>query len=57
MTKTNSFKLEDIKKVEYKRIKDSPYRVGTTPIGAEPGEKKIYIGRSVPWKGKKVTEP
>ena len=42
--------MEDVRKVEWKRVKKSPYRVGTTPIGAPPGERKIYIGKSVPWK-------
>ena len=36
--------------------RDPGMRVGSTPFGAEHGERTIYIGKSVPWKGVKGIE-
>jgi len=30
---------------------DPTMRVGSTPFGAAPGERTMYAGKSVPWKG------
>jgi len=35
---------------------DPGMRVGATPFGAPHGERTIYIGKSVPWKGVKGIE-
>lgn len=35
---------------------DPTMRVGSTPFGAAPGERTLYIGKSVPWKGAKGIE-
>lgn len=35
---------------------DPTMRVGSTPFGAPPGERTLYIGKSVPWKGAKGME-
>jgi hypothetical protein len=35
---------------------DPNMRVGSTPFGAAPGERTIYIGRAAPWKGVKGLE-
>lgn len=35
---------------------DPTMRVASTPFGAAPGERTMYAGRSVPWKGAKGIE-